>query len=139
MGVDNPAGIIVLAVFSGLYRFWVLSQWAIFIWEARGVEGRPNGNTLGNTPRIYTMLGHLLIQAISTFGLVLACALVGAPIEGWNIRPILRLAILSVSCLSFQTSLADRPDHFSRVFFSRHSYGDVDDNKPKRRRHKNVV
>jgi hypothetical protein len=99
---------VLLTVGAGSFRLCISHQWVVFTWEVRGVEGRPRGNTLQNTPKIYTILGHLSIQTISTLGILSVCTLVRARANAWNICPELGLAMSSVSYPTFLPRHADR-------------------------------
>lgn len=66
----DVVGSVLLAVAASIFRFNMTAQWALYIWEAKGPEGRPGGNSLLNITGLPKLLGHLSIQLSSTIAVV---------------------------------------------------------------------
>ncbi|KAM9874169.1 hypothetical protein VDGL01_11768 [Verticillium dahliae] len=96
LGKNQALGNLMLVTGAGLFRFFIVSQWTIFILEARGTEGRPGGNTLRNTPRIFKLTGHLSIQMVSAVAIPLVCALLWVKINTWESNHLFKLSIPSI-------------------------------------------
>ncbi|KAH6705837.1 hypothetical protein EV126DRAFT_177878 [Verticillium dahliae] len=100
--MENPTlGCAILVTGASMFRIFMVTQWIVFIWEARGTEGRPGGNTLRNTPGIYKLTGHLSIQILSTGAMILACAMIWNKANASDNRPILKLAIPSITSAAY--------------------------------------
>lgn len=129
----------MLVTGAGLFRFFIVSQWTIFILEARGTEGRPGGNTLRNTPRIFKLTGHLSIQMVSAVAIPLVCALLWVKINTWESNHLFKLSIPSVSLSNTHMNHADRSDCFGSLCPSGWLYRGVDVDKPTYERCAEVV
>ena len=96
-GEEAEAAVFMLPASAGLFRIWMAWEWLTFIREKRGPVVRLGGNTFRNTPKIRHMLAHLVIQAVSTFGMVVACSVAGTQLDSAP-GSSLRLGIVPVSC-----------------------------------------
>jgi hypothetical protein len=97
-GEEAEAAVFMLPASAGLFRIWMAWEWLTFVREKRGPVARPGGNTFRNTPKIRQMLGHLIIQTVSTFSMVVACSVAGTQLDGLDPSSSLRLGIVPVSC-----------------------------------------
>lgn len=105
LSYECPKAIALVLVGPSIFRISMVWQWAWFIWEKKGTQVRPGGNTLHNTPKHQKMLGHFLIQAASTLSMIAASAVACARARVWDVSPL--LSISSVRRLALRENMAD--------------------------------
>jgi hypothetical protein len=97
-------GRILLAVGACIYRFGMLVQWPISLWEVRDM-------VVSRT----RLRGHLVLQVMFTTLLVIGCAVVGARSDVLNVDGDVVRDMLTVSFPSLLSSPTNISGHFGHM------------------------